>query len=135
MEEISHPATVIKVGKNSVTVVLQRTESCGSCKLRDICNTGSVKEQKFEVFIEHPEQYACGQKAQLLLKAADAGKAVFWAYGLPLLLLLVTLFGTYAAGIDETASALAALAVLPPYYFALYLYFRFGGKKLQIRIR
>lgn len=135
MEEISHPATIIAIGKTSVTVSLLRHESCGACQLREICGMGAKQRQEFEVPTNCPEQYAKGQKVQLLLKAADAWQAAFLAYGLPLLLLLAALFGAYAASDSENLAVLAALAILPLYYFALYLYFRLKGKKLQIRIR
>ena len=47
--------------------------------------------------------------------------AVFWAYGAPLLLLMVVLLATLQVTTDEPLAALMALVGLAAYYGVLYL--------------
>ena len=65
--------------------------------------------------------YKVGDSVVVATSGAAARKALLLGFGMPLVLLLVVLAAMLAAGIDEGTSALAALAVLAPYYLVLWL--------------
>ena len=51
-----------------------------------------------------------------------ANRALLMGFGLPLLILIVTLVSLTLAGCDEGNAALASLAMLVPYYLLLWLF-------------
>ena len=61
-------------------------------------------------------------------------RAVAWAFGMPLLLLLAVLIGTMAATGSERVAAAASVGVLVPYYIVLFLLRDRFKKDFQFRI-
>ena len=66
-------------------------------------------------------RYKVGDSVVVATSQAAVGRALLLGFGLPLLLLLVMLTAMLATGMDEGTSAVAALAVLAPYYLILWL--------------
>lgn len=135
MDEISHPGIVAAVGADTVTVVFERQESCGNCRLQSVCNINREANRQITVPVSNAAVYRVGQKVELILNGDDGWRAALLAYGLPLLLVWAALGVTYAITGNETAAAAAAFVILPLYYLGLRFYSKKLGKRPQIRIR
>ncbi|MBQ9285520.1 MAG: SoxR reducing system RseC family protein [Bacteroidaceae bacterium] len=131
MEQIiRHSAIVKAVEGESVKVTIVQSSACSSCVAKRMCNSSEAKEKEVEVITSDAASYRAGQKVLLEGLLSDGRAAALIAYGLPLLLMLPTLFlGIYLTG-SETQGALWSLLTLVLYYLFVYLFLR---KRLQQR--
>ena len=95
-----------------------------------MCSSAEAKEKVVDVLTPDAARYGVGQEVVLQGQLSDGRMAAIIAYGLPLLLLLPTLFiSIYLTG-SETQGALWSLLVVALYYLFVYLFLR---KRLQQR--
>lgn len=92
MEEISHLGQVDSVEGNCVRVRIVQTSACESCHAKAICASSEKKEKLIEAYVDAPESFSPGQTVEITGRASMGMKAVAWAYGIPLLLMMLVLF-------------------------------------------
>lgn len=121
MDNIQHRGIVAAVKGSLVTVNITSYSACHNCDARHGC--GLMDCQKKIVEIDTPEafSYHVGEEVNVSLTPQAGLWAVFLSYGLPLILMLVTLIGASAAGMSELISGISGIIVLIPYYFWLFL--------------
>lgn len=131
MEQIiKHSAIVKAVEGESVKVTIVQSSACAGCAAKRMCNSAEAKEKEVEVITNDAASYRVGQEVILEGRLSDGRAAALIAYGLPLLLILLTLFiSIYISG-NETQGALWSLLTLALYYLFVYLFLR---KRLQQR--
>lgn len=133
MNEIVHTGVVTAVDKNKVTLKIP-SAACDGCALRGACGSAANSERGFSVETPEAGNFSPGQKVKVVLSPAQAAEAAFWGYVAPLVLVLAVLFTVLGFG-GETLAASLSLAVLPLYYFILWLCRNKLKKTLQIKIR
>ena len=69
-----------------------------------------------------------------LLKESMAMSSVVWGYVVPLVVLLVVLFGSVAIGFSDGVSALISLVAVAIYYVGLYICRRVFERKIEFTI-
>ncbi len=129
-QTITHDAVVKAIERECVRVTIVQASACGGCAARQMCNSAESKEKEVEVHTPDAAMYRVGQQVVLEGRLSDARAAAFWAYGLPLIIMLVALYVTYFLTNDDRSAGAAALATLVVYYSALYL---LGRKRLHQR--
>ena len=87
------------------------------------------------LYIPKDSDYQIGQTVNVEISAASGWIAVFWGYIMPLILVLTMLLSAISITDDETTAALSSLAVLPPYYFILWIFRHKFAKKISFRIK
>jgi sigma-E factor negative regulatory protein RseC len=135
MKEIRHDGIIESIGRNGhVRVRITQMAACAGCKVATHCNASEQKVKVVDVY--HCEQTGINVGDSVVVAASQAavGHALLLAFGLPLLLLLVVLAAMLTAGVDEGTSALAALAVLTPYYLIIWLCRNHIAGKISFRI-
>ena len=122
MKEIRHEGIIESIGSDGhVRVCITQMAACAGCRVAAHCNASEQKVKMVDVYHCEQKGIAVGDKVMVTTSQAAAGRALLLGFGLPLLLLLVVLAALLATGMDEGTSALAALAVLAPYYLMLWL--------------
>ena len=138
MKEIRHEGIIESIGSDGhVRVRITQMAACAGCKVAAHCNASDQKVKMVDVYeptsnpspwegsAESDKQdflrYKVGDSVVVAASQAAAGRALLLGFGLPLLLLLAVLCAMLTAGVDEGTSALAALAVLAPYYLIIWL--------------
>ena len=118
---IKHRGIVEKIDGSHVVVRIVQTSACSACSAKGLCNASESKEKQIDVYEVNPA-YRIGEKVVLCGSTSMGMKAVFLAFGIPVLLLLAALFVTMRItdGDALLAAAVALLAVVP-YYVVLYL--------------
>ncbi len=122
MDKISHIGIVEEINEQAVQVRIQQASACDLCHAKSICSSADTKEKIIQVRV--PEgSVAVGDRVMLEGAASMGMKAVFLAYVLPLvcLVLVMVLCLTWIAPGNELVAALAALGVLLCYALGLYL--------------
>ena len=129
---IYHTGVVQKVDDKLITVKISPVSSCSGCQNKESCSlTGSTEKL---IVIQGRYNLACGDTVNLYLKQADAFKALFIGYILPLLVILFTIFFCIAVRISELACGISAIILLAGYYTILFVSRSTLDKKFTVQI-
>ncbi len=121
MDKISHIGIVEEIKGQAVQVRIQQASACDLCHAKSICSSADTKEKFIE--LKAPVgSVAVGDKVMVEGSASMGMKAVFLAYVLPLILLVLAMVICLAwiAPGNELLGALASLATLIPYALIIY---------------
>ena len=117
---IKHRGIVEKVEGSHVVVRIVQTSACAACSAKGLCNASESKEKQIDVY-EVNASYQIGEEVVLCGTTSMGLRAVFLAFGIPMLLLLVALFVTMrVTDGDALVSSLVALFAVVPYYLVIY---------------
>lgn len=117
---IKHRGIVEKVEGAHVVVRIVQTSACAACSAKGLCNASESKEKQVDVY-EAGASYRIGEEVVLCGTTSMGMRAVFLAFGIPMLLLLVALFVTMrVTDGDALVSSLVALFAVVPYYLVIY---------------
>ena len=117
---IKHRGIVEKVEGSHVVVRIVQTSACAACSAKGLCNASESKEKQIDVY-EVNASYRIGEEVVLCGTTSMGMRAVFLAFGVPMLLLLVALFVTMrVTDGDALVSSLVALFAVVPYYLVIY---------------
>lgn len=139
MEKISHRGIVESKGEQSVSVRIVQTSACDLCRARNLCTSADKKEKLVEA-VPVGGPFAVGQEVEVVGTAAMGLKAVFWAYVLPLVVMVAVLAicVSWLCPGREGLGALLSLASLVLYYTVIALlrphlgrHFRFEAHSVE----
>lgn len=119
MEKVSHAGIVAKVGSDEVWVTIRSTSACSNCQTRSSCTLAECHLKAVQVKTSRASAYHLGQRVIVSMDNRLGWLAVFFGYGLPLALVLVTLLIGLHFFDDESLAAITSLAVLVSYYVTL----------------
>jgi len=102
--------------------------ACSSCHANGACSAADMLEKEIEIY-NFKNEYTPGQAVTILFKESKGFTALFFGYVLPFILILLTLIISNSILNNELLSGLLSLAILAPYYIALY-FFRHRLKKV-----
>lgn len=118
---IKHRGIVEKIDGSHIVVRIVQTSACSACSAKGLCNASESKEKQIDVYEVSPS-YRIGEEVVLCGTTSMGMKAVFLAFGIPVLLLLAALFVTMrVTDGDALLSAVVALVAVVPYYAVIYL--------------
>ena len=117
---IKHRGIVEKVEGSHVVVRIVQTSACAACSAKGLCNASESKEKQIDVY-EVNASYRIGEEVVLCGTTSMGMRAVFLAFGIPMLLLLFALFvSMQVTDGDALVSSLVALFAVVPYYLVIY---------------
>ena len=119
--DIRHQGIVDSIDGQNVVVRITQSSACGGCQARNICRAAESKDKLVEVVYADAENLKVGQSVTVAGAESLGLKAVAFAFGLPLLLLMAALIVTLRFTGNEKVAAAVALGVLVPYYIVLLL--------------
>lgn len=122
MDEITHKGKIIAIDPEITTIEIISESACSACHAKGLCSLGDskVKEVQVRTSAWHPHQI--GDEVELVLRKALGYKAVFIAYGLPLVVLFAALLILNAVGVSELAAGLGAIGAVILCYFVIFLF-------------
>ena len=119
---IKHLGIVENIDGFRLKVRIVQTSACSSCSVKGHCNVSETKEKLIDVYDNKGLAPQVGQQVMISGATSMGMKAVGWAFGLPFVIVLASLFAAMALTQgDEAVSALVSLCMLIPYYIGLYL--------------
>ena len=119
--DIAHEGKVIAANPQFTTVEITSSAACASCHAAGLCGMGEVQEKAIQVPTRYGEDYTVGEPVEVGLKATMGLKAVWIAYAVPLVILLVVVLVLLKAGLGELPAAGAGLGAVAVYYFIVWL--------------
>ena len=132
---ISHKGIIKRMQHTHVWVQILQASACSVCEAKGLCHSAESKEKIIEVETQRPQDFQVGQEVMLVGTLSQGMKAVFYAYVIPLALMLGVLFLSLFYDVDEAMSALFAIGVLIPYYIGVYLLRRYFTRKFTFTLK
>lgn len=129
---ISHDGIVDSISKGCVQVRIVQNSACASCKVATYCTSAESKEKIIDVYTSHYDDYAIGDKVEVMARVGVGFRAVLFGFVIPAILIFsVPFFAIYGLHLTEDKAALLGLASLIPYYTLLYM-FKGAMKKMMV---
>jgi len=120
-EEISHSGKILEVTPSQVLVQIEAMSACASCHASGLCGMSESEQKIVSVPATLKDSFLPGQEVDVVLKASMGHKAVWLAYCIPLVVLLVVMFTALKTGASELAAAGLGLLATAVYYFVIWL--------------
>lgn len=133
-DKIRHAGVVCAVSDGKVSVRILQSSACEMCKAASYCHASESKEKVVDVATSLASSYQVGDSVVVSMEPGQGYRAGFYAYLLPLVLVVLTLFVSLAAVGSEGLAACLSLAVLLPYYAILYLCRKRMGRHFQFTL-
>ncbi|MBR3557993.1 MAG: SoxR reducing system RseC family protein [Bacteroidales bacterium] len=124
---ICREGIVRAVNGDDISVEIIVSSACSGCHAKSICIPSDRRQEVITVKNTRNEEYRVGETVELLLETSAGNKAVLFAYVLPLLVLLVLLFGCYAFTHNELLSVGVSVLGVVVYYLVL----KSAGRKVE----
>ena len=121
-EDISHRGKILSITPLITTVQIISSSACSSCHAAGFCALGEKAEKIVEVQTDPYGFHEVGDEVNLILKATAGLKAVWLAYAVPVVLLMLTILFMIKTGFGELTSALTGLGVVVLWYLVLWLF-------------
>lgn len=133
---VEQKGIVIKKQENKVVVKIEQKSTCSSCHARGACTSLDKKDKEIEIKTKDVENYSIGDEVIITISTKLGMKAVFIAFVLPLILIVLALFLSIKIfSLSQSLSALISLLVLSAYYFFLYKQNLFLSKQFNFTIK
>lgn len=132
--DIEHTAIVTMVSDTMVRVRIVQNSACSACHARGACSAADSAEKDIDALPSNlPLQV--GQQVIVAGRSVLGLQAVLWAYVLPFVVLITTLFVVFDITQSEGWAAIASLGAMVPYYFVLSLFKNKLSKKFTFFIK
>ena len=122
MEQITHKGRIVAIDPDITTIEIIAESACASCHAKGLCGLGEEKVKQIQVRTSAWTPRKVGDEVEVVLKKSMGYKAVFIAYGLPLVVLFAALMLLGALGVGELWAGLGALGAVAVCYFVLFLF-------------
>ena len=122
MEEITHKGRIVAIDPEITTIEIISEAACASCHAKGLCGLGEQQVKQVQVRTSAWTPRQVGDEVEVVLKKSMGYKAVFIAYGLPLVVLFVALMVLNSLGLGELYAGLGAIGAVILCYFVLFLF-------------
>jgi len=116
---VKHEGVITKVSENGITISLKGDINCEGCKAKSACGVSESNDKEIEVS-DNNISYNLFEPVNVVLEKQLGLKAVFWAYGFPCIIMMLSLIIS-SFFLKEWIACLLSLFVLVPYYFMLHV--------------
>lgn len=130
---ISHKGIINSIVGNRLEVTIISESACSSCKSKKVCSISEIKEKN--IYIENTDNsFQVGETVNVFIEERMGAYAVFFAYGLPFIIMVLVLFIGYYNKFSEPLMGLSVVVLLTIYYTTLYLLRNQIGKKVTFKV-
>lgn len=119
MEEIRHRGKIVDIDPLVTKVEILRTSACSACHAKELCGFSEEEKRIVDVATSGFDPHQIGEEVTLCMKKSMGMKAVWIAYVIPLVILVITVLALSAFGLGELAMGLGAIAAVALYYVVI----------------
>jgi len=113
---------VREITPTSILVEIGAIGACSSCEVKGSCVVGGEEYKIIEVEKRGFVQFEIGERVSVKMRDTLGYKALWIAYLIPLLLLILSISILYKIGAQELYIALITIGVLSLYFFGLTIF-------------
>ena len=118
---VKHDGIIERITEGMVCVRIVQTSACAACKVAKYCNASESKEKLVDVRMSDTSRWSVGDRVVVAASQQMANQALVYAFGIPLVLLLLVLVVVLQLTCREDWAGLCGILSLIPYYAILYL--------------
>lgn len=118
--EINHRGIIERIEGSVIYVRIMQESACSGCHAQHLCSASEQKEKVIEV-TDNSNTYKLNEYVTIIGKTSMGLQAVFLAFVVPIILMLLVLILGNILSWNEAFSALFGLMLLIPWYGLLYL--------------
>jgi len=127
---------ITAVKKNEVTIEILCRSACSECAQKNSCGLSDAIKKKIIIPTADASAYQTGEKVIIGISSASIALSLFFAYILPLFLLLLGIvIGTGVLNFSETLSAVVSLSIVIIYYVGLKFLNKWFQKYIKMTVR
>lgn len=122
VDRIEHEGRIVEISEDSISVEIVNKSACAACHAKGVCAAGEEAVKIVEVPLSIStltSDYKVGDTVNVVLSGSLGVKAIWFAYIIPLIVLLAAIFTFSAVGVQELYVGLLSLAVVAVYYIGL----------------
>ena len=131
---IIHPGIIESINGDKVLVRILSQSACSSCHAKGACSVADIEEKIIEADLNPSGNWKPGDQVMVRMEESLGRKAVLMGYGLPLVVLVVSIVIFLSLLNHEGLAALLSILMLVPYYLTLYLFRKRLQKEFRFRI-
>lgn len=131
--KISHHGIVVKVEGETVFVKIAVQSACSQCHAKGFCSASEMSEKIIETMPNEPVK--TGDDVIVEMDEKLGFKAIFFAFFIPFILFVLTLFISYYLTNSEVIAAVASIVMLVPYYLGLVVFKTYFRKNFVFTCR
>lgn len=120
--KLSRKAIVKNITEKEILVEICSADTCGSCHSKSACSMFGGESLKTAVVANRGYPLSVGDQVCISIKRSAGVKALFAAYIVPIIVIIVTLLILQSLETGELKSGLVTLGVLALYYMVLRLF-------------
>jgi len=121
-EEITHKGRIVGITPEITTIEIISESACSACHAKGLCGMGESGKKLVEVRTSAWTPRQIGDEVEVALRKAMGYKAVFIAYGMPLIVLVTVLSVLNGLGLGELVAGLGAIGAVILCYLGIFLY-------------
>jgi len=118
---ISHEGIVTEITPHAMHISIYVTSGCSSCTAKGSCNMSEGKDKTITVPLQSTP-YHVGDHVNILMKERSGLFAVFIAYILPIILLVILLMIAQYNNVSEAITGILLLTIITLYFATLMLF-------------
>ncbi|MBC8594215.1 SoxR reducing system RseC family protein [Oscillospiraceae bacterium N12] len=118
---IKHRGIVENISGSHLSVRIIQTSACSSCSVKGHCSSADSKEKLIDIVDPLASSYQVGEPVIVVGETSMGVMAVFLAFVVPFIILILSLFIFMAVLDDELYASIISLGLLIPYYYILWL--------------
>lgn len=118
---IKHRGIVENISGSHLSVRIVQTSACSSCCVKGHCSSADSKEKLIDIIDPLASSYQVGEPVMVVGETSMGVMAVFLAFVVPFIILILSLFIFMAVLDDELYASIISLGLLIPYYYILWL--------------
>jgi sigma-E factor negative regulatory protein RseC len=120
-EAIVHQGIVKRITGDFIEVEIQTGSACAHCSATDQCVSADKKTRIINIDNFNDSNLSLGDTVTVKAANSNGLSAVLYAYFIPFLLIVITLFIMNAIVESEAIAGLISLSILIPYYSIIWL--------------
>jgi len=133
VSKVTHNGIVISVDGVKASVKIEVQSACSGCHAKGICSAADMAEKIIETVSE--ESLTVGDSVIVEMDQRLGFKAVMFAFLIPFILLVATLFAAWNISGSESVAAFAGIGILVPYFLGLVVFKTYFKKNFVFTCR
>lgn len=130
----THDGVVLSTGHGQVEVQIASTSACAACEAHAKCGFAESRNKTLSIPTADWQRFAEGQHVVVNIDESRGMQAVWIAYVLPALIMILAIIVLSSVGAAEWIVAAAALVILAFYVGILYLLRKRISKKFTLTV-
>lgn len=121
--KIEHKGIVESIEGEHIRVKILQASACSECHAKSLCSSSESKEKLIDVYSPLSQKYNIGDEVKVCGSVTMGRNAVFVAFGLPLLLMIVwVVTGKFAISLNDDEIIVGVIVLLAIYYLIIRLF-------------